>query len=315
MSRVLKNYRNTSGSDEKALKSLSENSTPISEFSFSNLCLKQNFIKYLVEERSNLYTFLIPGCDIGEILPYLDYERTKVFSKLSVYAPLGSDLDGLDKYYYHMLLIDPSSNDLIGAQRLRFNFLNRKIFSDQSYLEQSNPGFHEKLVSKNRNFVEVGRTFVTEKYKNRTWLKELIRGFVRIPASIGINFVYGLVSFNHLLYNQNTISYFINSLEKYTLLGDLGLVKSSVLSSSLLNTDILDLKELEKLIQLKDSNFRIPTVLYMYSLYCNVKYEGYSIADNYNKIMQLLFSGSVDSINEKYCSSLKSYGIDLDWIN
>ena len=182
-------------------------------------------------------------------------------------------------------------------------------------MEQSNPGLHERLVCKNRNFVEVGRTFVTENYRNRLWLKELIRGFVRIPELIGINFVYGLVSFNHLIYNENTTSYFINALEKYTSVGDLEIIKSRISSSNLFNTDFLDFKELEKSIQLKDSNFKIPTVLYMYKLYCNVKYEGYSIANNYNKIMQLLFSGAVDSINKKYCSSLKSYKIYPDWIH
>ena len=37
-------------------------------------------------------------------------------------------------------------------------------------------------------------------YQNKKdlWFRELIRGFVRIPESKGINLALGLISFNHL---------------------------------------------------------------------------------------------------------------------
>ena len=193
------------------------------EYSFRRLRLEKNYAKYLIEKRSNLHTFLVPGNDIDEIIPYLDYERTKVFSKLTKYAPQISDLDGLDKYYNHMLIINPVNNDLIGAQRLRFNYFDKNYNEKHSYLENCNVGIHKKLVSLKRDYAEIGRTFVTPNYRNKLWLKELIRGFIRIPEALGIKYAYGMVSFNHLIFSEKTTYNFINCLEKSSFVGDLEL--------------------------------------------------------------------------------------------
>ena len=283
------------------------------EYSFRRLRLENNYAKYLIEKRSKLHTFLIPGNEIGEIIPYLDYERTKVFSKLAECAPQISDLDGLDQYYNHMLVIDPLNNNLIGAQRLRFNFIDKNYNEKHSYLEQSNVGIHNKLVSLKRDYAEIGRTFVTSNYRNKLWLKELIRGFIRIPEAFGIKYAYGMVSFNHLIFSEKTTNNFINCLEKSSFVGDLELFTKNKYSDNIsIDWDLINLKSLESKLQQIDVNFNIPTVLYLYRLYCNVNYECFSIAKSYNKIMQLLFSGNLSNLNSQCCKRLKKYHINTN---
>ena len=45
-------------------------------------------------------------------------------------------------------------------------------------------------------------------YQNKKILKELIRGFVRIPESKNMNIGIGLISFNHRLLNKDCINAF-----------------------------------------------------------------------------------------------------------
>ena len=281
------------------------------EYSFRRLRLESNYANYLIEKRSNVHTFLIPGNEIEEIIPYLDYERTKVFSKLTDCAPQISDLDGLDQYYNHMLIINPLNNDLIGAQRLRFNYIDKNYNHKHSYLEHSNEGIHNKLISLKRDYAEIGRTFVTSNYRNKLWLKELIRGFIRIPEALGIKYAYGMVSFNHLIINEKTTCKFLNSLEKSSFVGDLEFFTKNKYSNDIsFEWDLVDLRQLETKLQQFDLNFKIPTVLYLYRLYCNVNYECFSIAKSYNKIMQLLFSGNLSNLNSERCRRLNKYNIN-----
>ena len=56
-----------------------------------------------------------------------------------------------------------------------------------------------------------------------------------------------------------------------------------------------------------DHNFKMPQVLKPYLRYCEVSYENYSIAKNYNGIIQLLFSGRSENITEKQRKYLEKY--------
>ena len=56
-----------------------------------------------------------------------------------------------------------------------------------------------------------------------------------------------------------------------------------------------------------DCNFKMPQVLKPYMNYCGVSYENYSIAKDYNGIIQLLFSGKSKNISEKQRKLLEDY--------
>ena len=68
-----------------------------------------------------------------------------------------------------------------------------------------------------------------------------------------------------------------------------------------------NLKLIEKELKAIDDNFEMPQVLRPYLRFCEISYENYSIAKNYNEIMQLLFSGRSEDISENQRKLLKEY--------
>ena len=68
-----------------------------------------------------------------------------------------------------------------------------------------------------------------------------------------------------------------------------------------------EIKFIEKELKKLDNNFQMPQVLKPYLRYCSVSYENYSIAQEYNGIMQLLFSGRSENITENQRKYLAKY--------
>ena len=212
-----------------------------------------------------------------------------------------------------MLIWKKSEKKLAGGQRFLFSKKGCTKNKEHSYLESYHPGTFELM--KNKDFCEIGRTFVMPDYQNKELLKELIRGFVRIPESKKINIGIGLISFNHKSLNKDCINAFLKILElsnkkplnlpngKY-----LYEYKTDyVITSSKWSLEPDKIKFIEKELKEIDSNFQIPPVLKPYLRYCSVSYENYSIAQEYNGIMQLLFSGRSDNITEKQRQYLAKY--------
>ena len=72
-----------------------------------------------------------------------------------------------------------------------------------------------------------------------------------------------------------------------------------------LKWDKFHLGDLEKRLIELDSCFKLPEVLKPYRAFCSVEYEGYSLAEDYNKIYQLLFSGQSKNIGKRQRMRLK----------
>ena len=68
-----------------------------------------------------------------------------------------------------------------------------------------------------------------------------------------------------------------------------------------------NLNKIEKEIKKLDINFKLPAVLKPYIKFCGLKYEGYSIATDYNGIVQLLFSGRYYEIDNYPMKKLKPF--------
>ena len=68
-----------------------------------------------------------------------------------------------------------------------------------------------------------------------------------------------------------------------------------------------NLRELEKKIRMIDKNFNLPEVMRAYRELCSVKYEGISLAKNYNNLTQILMSGRGKELNSKQKNILYKY--------
>ncbi len=272
------------------------------------------FSDYLIEKSTLCDTYLVPGKNLCKVLDWYGKERLKAFKNISEFSPSFTDLDNRDENYEHMILWDPINFKLIGGQRFKFNI---NIYdSKNSYLEHYHSGLYIHLKKKNLPFAEIGRTFIMPDYQSKKdlWFRQLIRGFVRIPESKGINLALGLISFNHLNLKENTTRLFINCLENSFFRGFLDIPYNDLLFTKDLDNDrkklIWDkfhLGDLEKRLIELDYRFKLPEVLKPYRAFCSVEFEGYSLAEDYNKICQLLFSGQSKNIGKRQRIRLKPY--------
>ena len=278
-----------------------------------------DFSRFVIDTKNCLRVYLVPPSVSIPFLEELCVERARAFNPLSEYSPNHTDLDQYDFHYYQMIVWDSFKNKLVGGQRFRFNLY--PFLSDSyknSYLEYYHPGTHKRFFAAGKSFAEVGRTFVMPDYQKKKFLKVLIRGLYRIPEYLNINYVLGLISYNHLYYEEYINNVFLNSLKASKFNGSLDLfsynhndVNIPFLNKGLWNGT--NLSHLESLISKLDYNFVLPVVLKPYRYYCNVSYEGYSVAHQYNRIMQLLFSGRVDSISNKQSILLNSFN-NIDYL-
>ena len=261
----------------------------------------RRFSNYLIESKEEFLIYLIPGEIIKEHLDWYGKKRAEAFNQYKL--NLKNDIEERDLYYTHMIIFDKKTMEIAGGQRFLFNknFLIKN--KNHSYLEQYHPGTYQKLI--NKSFCEIGRTFVMPKFKNTKILRELIRGFVKIPESKNIEIGLGLISFNNKKLNKISTFSFIDYLEKSKQIS-LNLPKGKYSFDIDLSDEITKIKYLfeyknlnsiEKEIQKVDNNFKLPAVLRPYIKLCGLKYEGYSIAKDYNGIVQLLFSGEYKNIS------------------
>lgn len=272
-----------------------------------------HFADCAIEQRDDCQTFLIPPERFSSIEPWLGVERAKAFSAVSPHASIHSDLDGRDSNYCHMLLWDRLNRQLIGGQRMLFVTPRAQPTPSQSYLEHCYPGLAQCMLKVGESYAEVGRTFVSPRYQRGNWLKELIRGFYRIPEFKGIPIVLGLISFNHLDLNPVVVDQFIAALESSLFRGNIQLPQAMFPYNHCLDGrhnlcwDGRRLLPLEIQLKLVDQAFSLPPVLRPYRALCSVKYEGATVAKTYNKIIQLLFSGRPELLASKQGRRLAAY--------
>ena len=272
----------------------------------------KKFSDNIIENSKKYLIFLIPGEKLKDEFDWYGNKRAEAFNKLNS-KNLKSDIENRDFFFSHMLIWHKEDKHLAGGQRFLFSKKGCKKNKENSYLESYHPGTYEKM--KDEDFCEIGRTFVMPKYQNKEILKELIRGFVRIPESKRMNIGIGLISFNHKSLNKDCINSFLKILEVSNK-NPLNLPNGKYLYQHKMDSKIThkefsleanQIKSIEKELKKIDDNFQMPQVLKPYLRYCSVSYENYSIAEEYNGIMQLLFSGKSQNITESQRKYLAKY--------
>ncbi len=272
----------------------------------------KNFGSYIIENTKEHLIYLIPGEKLSCQFDWYGEKRAEAFNVLKT-NPLTNDIEERDLFFLHMMIWDKEKMQLAGGQRFLLSEKGSVNNKEYSYLESYHPGTFEKL--KNDNFCEIGRTFVMPDFQNKKILKELIRGFVRIPESKKMNVGIGLISFNHRSLNKDCINAFLKIL-KLSNKRPLDLPNGKYIYEHQMDYEIdsekfklksENIKFIEKELKKLDGNFQMPQVLKPYLRYCEVSYENYSIAEDYNGIIQLLFSGRSENISDKQRKYLEKY--------
>ena len=272
----------------------------------------KNFHNYILENSKKYLIYLIPGEKLANKFDWYGEQRAEAFNIFKT-NKFKNDIEERDFFFLHMMIWDKEKMQLAGGQRFLLSKKGCTNNKEYSYLESYHPGTFEIL--KNQNFCEIGRTFVMPNFQNRQILKELIRGFVRVPESKNMNIGIGLISFNHKLLNKDCINAFLKILE-LSKKKPLNLPNGKYLyehhmdykfNNEKLSLEAKNIKFIEKELKKIDNNFQMPQVLKPYLRYCEVSYENYSLAKDYNGIIQLLFSGRSENISEKQRRYLAKY--------
>ena len=272
----------------------------------------KNFGSYIIENSKEHLIYLIPGEKLACQFDWYGEQRAEAFNVLKT-TPIKNDIEERDFFFLHMMIWDKEKMQLAGGQRFLLSEKGSVNNKEYSYLESYHPGTFEKL--KNDNFCEIGRTFVMPDFQNKKILKELIRGFVRIPESKKMTVGIGLISFNHRSLNKDCINAFLKIL-KLSNKRPLDLPNGKYIYEHQMDYEIdsekfmlksENIKFIEKELKKLDVNFQMPQVLKPYLRYCEVSYENYSIAKDYNGIIQLLFSGRSENISDKQRKYLAKY--------
>ena len=271
-----------------------------------------NFGNYIIENSKKYIIYLIPGKKLANKFNWYGNQRASAFSIFDE-NPLKNDIEERDFFFSHMIIWDKEKKRLAGGQRFLFNKKGLSNNKKYSYIESYHPGTFEKM--KNQDFCEIGRLFVMPNYQSKGLLKELIRGFVRIPESKKINIGIGLISFNHKSLNKDCINAFLKILE-LSRSDSLNLPNGKFiyehqsdykLAPAKFTLEAKNIKFIEKELKRIDNNFRMPPVLKPYLGFCGISYENYSLARGYNGIIQLLFSGRSGNISENQRKLLRKY--------
>ena len=273
-----------------------------------------NYISYLIEESKYYLIFLIPGIKLNKIFNWYGVQRAKSFNSLSTKTII-NDIEERDNFYEHMIIWDKELKELAGGQRFLFSKKGYFKNKNHSYLEEYHKGTFNKL--KDISFCEIGRTFIMPKFQNKKLLKELIRGFVKIPQELNMQLGIGLISFNNKILNEKSVNLFLKYLEssksssiefpegKYALSC---YVKEENLKVKY-KFELKNFSKIEREIKKLDSKFKFPPVLKPYIKFCGLKYEGFSVAKDYNNIIQLLFSGRYNEVDNFPMKKFKPFKI------
>ena len=263
----------------------------------------------VLEYRGTTCFLFVPPERVGPLLPWLGEHRSRAFAALSPHYRSELELDGRDPFYWHFLIWNSDNNTLIGGQRLLFvgeqGIPFEGLSEEQSYLEHCYPGLASVMASSGISYAEIGRTFVMPEYQRQQWLGELIRAFVCLPETRGINHAFGMISFNQFACSARCTAEFLafaqHNLRSGCLDLELPLTRFPFEVNPTYSWGIADeidsLAALEKYLKSIDQRFQLPAVLSPYLKLCSISYEDVSVARSYNGILQLLFSGSSEQIS------------------
>ena len=246
--------------------------------------------------------------------------RGCAYQQVSPLHPGSTDLDHRDPHYWHLLIWDHNSHSLAGAQRLRFSRLNPTASSSTtSYLEHCYPGIDEALTNAGHAYIELGRVFVSPEHQQEMRiLPALIRSTVMLMQDTSHNWTLGMLSYNHLRQNIDSVHRFLSRIQLKPFNVELPIAKprhSFDIDNISICTDILErdascnsYRSLEQSIQQDDQSFKIPRLAALYDYVCKSKVASISVAKDFNQIVEILMAGSLSAAPPL----LRHQGLNLD---
>ncbi len=249
--------------------------------------------KHRILKQENYELYLCSPDEIPLIMNEIGRLREVTFRKVGEGTNLPIDLDEYDLYYHHLFLWDAEAKKIAGAYRIgKGNDILAKYGPSGFYTEslfRYKKGFEPTLFSS----IELGRSWVAEEYQlKRAPLFLLWKGIMSfIQNNPEYRFVIGPVSIsNH--FSKISQALIVSFIRKYYFDEELSALvkprkpfKTKIADpdiSALLDMDIQDLKNLDKLVaDIEPFQFSIPVLLKKY-INQNAKILAFNVDPKFN---------------------------------
>ena len=262
--------------------------------------------------KEGLKIYFTTKTESPQVLNEIARLRELTFRKVGEGTGKKLDLDKYDNYYSHLIVWNENELDIVGAYRLGIGSTILGKYGKNGFYTSSLFDFSKEFINEYLpNSVELGRSFVQEKYWNSNALNYLWQGIgAFLSAYPEVKYMFGGVSIsnNYTDYVKELITFFFN--KWYS--DDMGLVNSKrkfVISKpkqneyqSLFNSTSSreDYKILKKLI--KPLGFSIPVLYKHYSDLCEeggVKFLDFGVDPDFENCVDGLILIDINLIKEE----------------
>jgi hypothetical protein len=237
--------------------------------------------------------------------------REITFRKIGEGTGKKNDIDMYDKYYKHLLIWDEDELEIVGSYRIGFGNFILGNFGVDGFYSSTLFNFSDSFIKNVLPFsIELGRSFVRQKYWNTYALEYLWQGIGAIIASNPqIKYLFGPVSISNE-YSEEAINWILTYLIKWYKQSDNDTfarnpykISESFLQNGnlILNSDVrkTDFNILKA--KLRELNFKYPVLYKHYSEIADddgVKFKAFNVDANFSNCVDGLLQIETNKIKE-----------------
>lgn len=172
--------------------------------------------KKLFETKDNKSIYLVEYNKSENVIKELSRLREITFRKVGEGTGNKNDIDKFDKHYNHLVVWNDDELEIVGAYRIGFGKLILDEYGIEGFYSATLFNFSDEFIMDILPYsIELGRSFIREKYWNSYALEYLWQGIGAIVASNQeLKYLFGPVSISEE-FSEEAISWIITYLKKW----------------------------------------------------------------------------------------------------
>lgn len=266
----------------------------------------------LIDTKDDKSIYLVDYNFSPNVIREISRLREITFRKVGEGTGYKKDIDKFDRYYHHIVVWDDEDLEIVGSYRIGFGESIISEYGVNGFYSSTLFNFSEKFITTVLpNSIELGRSFVRQKYWNSNALEYLWQGIGAIIAEKPeIKFLLGPVSISEEFTNE-AISWVVTYLNKwykpnsknveaktpYIINKKLFNEQREILNSEIRRSDFNILK-----LKLKELNLKFPILFKHYSEVAEddgVSFHAFNIDHDFANCIDGFLKIEVEKIKEK----------------
>ena len=265
----------------------------------------------LILEKENFEIYVCKSSLIPNTVKEIGRLREETFRSIGEGTNKATDLDKFDNNYYHLFAWEKDKKEVVGAYRVGLGKEILEVEGQEGFYTNTLFKMSEEFNTILENSVELGRSFVREKYqKNRLPLLLLWNGLFKFFEAQEHDYKYFIgpvsISNKYSSYSKSLIAAFIKKHHFNKNVAKMIKPRKAYkfnsedeITQAILETTQNDLKKLDKYIQdIDPSHFRIPVLLKKY-IYQSGKIIGFNVDPKFNNCLDGFIILDYDELTNK----------------